>query len=517
MLFRFILLVLLFCGFAFADDSHRTRLFHELYADEGDAPALFFPFAKSPVFSALRLESDLKIIQNASNGLFSLLDRMPALLLTPGPLYTPEEEDEIHAAWVEFLNYRSLLLRVMGRYIGYGSIEDSDKQKKAVLLSFGCAVILYHAVGELVQITNQNHKARRKLNEGDPAWGLQHKVLFALQRHIGRRSTKLALERAYVDYVKLYLDSVYTREEAWLKKRIDEGYTFFKEKAPGFWRSKFRVIAQIVKDFFYRPYYGILATVSSFLGDFRYRHTKPMVSEAQVDQVLASLKPGDILLERQSFFLSNSFLPGFWPHAVFYLGTPSELRKLGVWNDPRVQNFMMTLEGQGDAQTQHIFMEAIAEGVVLASKKVRLKADYMAVLRPRLPLAIKQHAIIRAFTHLGKPYDFTFDLFSSDKIICSELIYRSYGSHLSFDFSKVLGRYTLPPSNIARRFARTRGSAEQQFDFVHYLEGEHKSGKASFKGVERFIKVSTDPEQEPEVQALYQTWHSGNPALEPWP
>ena len=81
----------------------------------------------------------------------------------------------------------------------------------------------------------------------------------------------------------------------------------------------------------------------------------------------------------------------------------------------------------------------------------------------------------------------------------------------------MLGRYTLPPSNIARRYARNKGSAEQQLEFVHYLEGDPKTGKASFKGVDRFIEISTDPEKEPEVQALYETWYSGDPALEPWP
>jgi hypothetical protein len=51
------------------------------------------------------------------------------------------------------------------------------------------------------------------------------------------------------------------------------------------------------------------------------------VTAAQIEQVHQKLLPGDVLLVRREWFLSNVGLPGFWPHAALYIGTPEERQK----------------------------------------------------------------------------------------------------------------------------------------------------------------------------------------------
>ena len=40
------------------------------------------------------------------------------------------------------------------------------------------------------------------------------------------------------------------------------------------------------------------------------------------------MQPGDILLERREWYLSNIGLPGFWPHGALYIGTPEQRREI---------------------------------------------------------------------------------------------------------------------------------------------------------------------------------------------
>ena len=52
-----------------------------------------------------------------------------------------------------------------------------------------------------------------------------------------------------------------------------------------------------------------------------------LVSEKQVEEMTKRLEPGDVLLVRHEWFLSNIGLPGFWPHAVLFIGTPEDRKK----------------------------------------------------------------------------------------------------------------------------------------------------------------------------------------------
>ena len=182
----------------------------------------------------------------------------------------------------------------------------------------------------------------------------------------------------------------------------------------------------------------------------------PFISHAQIKSIQPQLKPGDILLERRNWYASNAFLPGFWPHAALYIGDENDLRRLKLLDDPRVQPHLAEYRKPAADGEPHTVMESVSEGVILNSLTESMGADYVAVLRPRLTDAQKGEAIVRAFAHRGRPYDFEFDFFSSDKLVCTELVYRSYEGLLHFDLVKIMGRDTLPALEICKKFAGER-------------------------------------------------------------
>src|SRR5216117_197291 len=176
--------------------------------------------------------------------------------------------------------------------------------------------------------------------------------------------------------------------------------------------------------------------ISTWLGNTRFRRPRGgqlMIRPAQLDEVRSKLKPGDILIERQNWFLSRAFMPGFWAHAALYIGNSNDLVRLGLDQDDRVARHWRSIGRQDPSGEEHAVLEAVPQGVRLTTLEHCIGvADNAAVLRPRVTENQIREAIARAFSHLGKAYDFDFDFFSTDRLVCTELVYRCYDGAVQF-------------------------------------------------------------------------------------
>jgi hypothetical protein len=189
------------------------------------------------------------------------------------------------------------------------------------------------------------------------------------------------------------------------------------------------------------------------------------------------------VIERRNWYLSNAFLPGYWPHSALYVGTAEELRAMGFEADPRVAKHLAAFARPDAAGHAPAFIEAVSEGVVFTTLEHSVgEADSVAVLRPRLTFEQIKEVIARAFSHAGKPYDFDFDFFSADKLVCTEVVYRSYGSYIDFPLVNVLGRKTLPAIEIVRYWSSPVGAP--QLEFVAFLDGDETSGRCTERDAE---------------------------------
>jgi hypothetical protein len=235
------------------------------------------------------------------------------------------------------------------------------------------------------------------------------------------------------------------------------------------------------------------ALISTWIGDFRLKERprhRGLISPEQVEELRKILKPGDILLERRNWFLSNAFLPGFWPHAAIYLGRPEELEDLGLVSDPRVGEHWKEFLGHDLAGHSYSVIEAISEGVVFTSLEHSVgEADAVAVLRPRLERQERREAIIRAFSHKGKPYDFQFDFFSTHQLVCSEVVYRAYAGMLDLPLTSIMGRQTLPVNTFVDVYALTRQEGNGPLELIHFLDMDEKQGCAVVSNEETFLST----------------------------
>jgi len=241
--------------------------------------------------------------------------------------------------------------------------------------------------------------------------------------------------------------------------------------------------------------YSVQSNVAEYMGDTRIVSRAPFVTLEQIEAIESRLQPGDILLERRNWYLSNPFLPGFWPHAALYVGRLEDLKRLGIADHPAVQRRLAEYLRAGPDGRAKTVIEAVSEGVVLNSLTHSMHADYVAVLRPRVGQRQIATAIVRAFANLGKPYDFNFDFEDATKLVCSQVVYLSYADALDLPLKRILGRTTMPANEIARKYADEAGKADRQLDLVLFLDAEPRRGVAVESTEAEFRKSVTRPRE----------------------
>lgn len=162
-----------------------------------------------------------------------------------------------------------------------------------------------------------------------------------------------------------------------------------------------------------------------------------------IEKVAGAVQAGDILLEKTPFRLTDAFIPGHWGHAAVWVGSEAELRELGIWEHPVVRPHQARIrEGRG-------VIEALRGGVKMNTLAHFVNVDDLAVLRPRTASpAERVEVVLQALRQVGKAYDFNFDVESTDRIVCSELVYHAYGD-IRWPTARHLGRSTVSPDNIA--------------------------------------------------------------------
>jgi hypothetical protein len=123
-----------------------------------------------------------------------------------------------------------------------------------------------------------------------------------------------------------------------------------------------------------------------------------------------------------------------------------------------------------------------------------LNADHVVVLRPNLPRAEIAAAIGEALGHFGKPYDFEFDFNLTSRIVCTELVYRSYHRRGGFEFPLVkrLGRFTLTGDDIMHMVLDALGKAADLAEAPFHPVALHlrrRDGRAHSVALDRIIPL----------------------------
>jgi 1-acyl-sn-glycerol-3-phosphate acyltransferase len=443
----------------------------------------------APAELAEQFASDERALVAVIDGLAGLETKFRAfeadLLAGRRSYYTQADDDEIRRMLVTFLSYRAALLRTVWKYQRHADLADDRERLRALLLHYAAAAVAYDYSARFVHAFEDQESAVKKLNEAEPRWDLPAGTYNLIRANLANIEHRRWLETGWKNYRRTLPD--------WSTAGLTEGEPFAKFHAAITLAAK-NTAELSTRLFSYKVgtaladvtgaakggYYRASSTVSTLIGDTKIReprHGKSLITPELLERLRPMLQPGDILIERRNWYLSNAFLPGYWPHSALYVGTAEQLRAAGFDKDTRIQQHLETFSRPDAKGHEPAIIEAISEGVVFTTVEHSIgEADSVAVLRPQLTPLEKREVIARAFDHVGKPYDFDFDFFSSDKLVCTEVVYRAFSGYIDFPLVEILGRKTLPAIDIVRYWTGGEGGAK--LAFVGYIHGDEKTGDA---------------------------------------
>ncbi len=463
--------------------------------------------------AAADLDAQKLVELNAS--MDALLARVEAPgAMAPGPdgLLGADKEKSLLDAWASLYDQAFALDQVRIFHEDWYRFDPSrlgrPRHLRSFLISFAAEVSLVEKAHRFVAAVDGNDDVKHLLDAPHKELGHEAQSYSKFRSEIlGARDQ--ARVQAGAGYARLLDEALDARTEA---NRVGAGaawrqidLSLSRLRALGFLEKTTESLAgdaQLLKRGFRRAWFPAQTELAEWMGDTRVRRIGTyLIPHDQLEAMEKRLEPGDVMVSRKNWYLSNVGLPGFWPHAILYTGSPEKLAAY-FDADPAVQTWVASQGGEGLSFSQwlarrhpiewarHIegvdghearVIEAISEGVVLNSLD-HAAGDYLAAIRPRLEKLAKAQAVAAAFDMLGRPYDFDFDFATEHAIVCSEVVWRAYRpaeGKLGLDIPTVekVGRSTLPANEFIRYFAEEREREDRKFDYVWFIDAIEKEGR----------------------------------------
>lgn len=427
---------------------------------------------------AQRLRRLLPLLDDGSQRLETL---EPHLANAKTGELTAEERERLREGWWQVFEPLLATDELKGRYAGWYGV---DYQKYPLLharcfaLSFSALCAQVNAGLRLLAALEKKPLLPVLFDEAMPQLGLPARTFSGLRQHLGRASDLLLVPLGNDWY------------DRWISAHLalDAPFTPLIQKLEPLRRNaRTRVLTptatglenklDLVKSVLFERWFPLQRNLATWAGDTRVTALdRRLISDLQLAELKAKLEPGDIILERRNWYLSNIGLPGFWPHTALFVGSQAQI--LGaLGNDTNVKlrfgelsayfgkhypKAWASLAERDHDGHERCVIEAVSEGVSSASLEHSCAADYVAALRPRLPPVMRALAIERALRYWARPYDFNFDFTTDDAVVCSELVAKAYESSadstgLLLPYVELVGRRAVPPHRDRAAFSQSPG------------------------------------------------------------
>ncbi|MBU3145928.1 YiiX/YebB-like N1pC/P60 family cysteine hydrolase [Clostridium sp. CF012] len=403
--------------------------------------------------------------------------------------------------WVSYVGCYNGLNEIRQKYkneLLLKSEEDSHTKFKNMLLIYASTIAIRKNSVLLASIIDKNKYLESMLNESRPEYNINKKQYYYIMQEITEISYMISLFRNkhYFDFMVNYYEvSGYVGDkiEGELLDYASCNYLNVIKLV----RNHRGIVFNNMIDFFGKNVFDFWFPLQKWIAisitgvDYSSRKEK-YVSNEDINIIKGELLPGDVLLKRNNYQLTNIGLPGFWTHSAIYIGCLEELDKYFV--DMPLGDYLCVSEylkvvypkvydSLCEKNNRQYIIEVIAPGVVINPLDAIAKVDYFSALRPKLSKEDKLKALFVAFEYLGKAYDYNFDIMTDNALFCTELVYKSYlcsnnKKGITFILEPKAGRLLLSPNSIIKKFDAEFNSENAEFEFVLFYDGSERERKA---------------------------------------
>jgi hypothetical protein len=396
------------------------------------------------------------------------------------------------------------------RYFNMIPYSMSKDKEKSFVISYSLYVKKYEIMHKVMQNISGRPYLKTILNQYVPDMNRSNVYNEMILRFYAPK-TKLRLTFGYL-YMKLFGNPDLFNPGSYelLYSKAIGSYSYLRSNFLATLTSTGEVLLDGVENKMSDTWFPIQKTVANAMGKaiLTTRGKDGLISDDQAKYMDGYMEPGDFMLQRRNWHLSNVGIPGFWTHAAFYTGDMEKMNSYFASEFPYegYEDFdTYTKSKFPDIYKQYIekdkygntksVIEAIDPRVLIQSIERSADADSVVVLRPKLlSKKDKMLAVFRAFTNVGKPYDYNFDFDTLDALVCSEVVYDAYHTDLSiykkglnFVTSLVSGRKMVTPLDIAKKFVIEESLENQELSFVYFLKGNEVEAKSTIATKEEFL------------------------------
>lgn len=366
-------------------------------------------------------------------------------------VFRPAEDEAIGHWFARFLSQRDALWAVINEAdaaidVPLWRIRDKA-QWRPFVIGYAAACLLVRQDRFLLQRFATHSAIQRKLNEAFPEYRIERKQFSAIFSGYTDPLTALQLfeamrvARRRRKHLAQLLDDPQVgpivRELPELEAHLDPSKRRFFRHLAMFLSHRWRRRGASARQ---QTVFAVLegfGRTASRINPGKVKRVTPSVR----DEAARLLRPGDVIVSRHRYALTNYLLPGVWPHVSLYIGTAEQRDALGVELTPE-----LAVRWCGDRCT----LEALRDGVRFRPLRETLNVDAFAILRPGISARGVAQALARAAVHEGKGYNFDFDFFTSDRLVCTEVVYRAYDGVEGVEIPLVqrAGRQTLSAEDL---------------------------------------------------------------------